>query len=197
MRIGCFYDGETTGIPDFKSPSDGVGQPHIVQLAAKIIDLDTRQEFDHMNMISKPDGWEIPDDMTAIHGITTERAAEVGIDEELVVGRFFDMWLSACDVDEEALRIGHNESFDRRLIRIATKRIPGLNQFEEPWHAVPKPRSFCTMHKSRKACDLGKVPKLSEAYQHFTGKELVDAHDAMVDVDACIAVYFGIIDSAE
>jgi DNA polymerase-3 subunit epsilon len=37
-----------------------------------------------------------------------------------------------------------------------------------------------------------KSPNLGEAYQHFTGQPLEGAHNAMVDVRACAAVYFAI-----
>jgi len=39
-----------------------------------------------------------------------------------------------------------------------------------------------------------KNPNLGEAYKFFTGKDLEGAHNAMVDVKACIEVYFGILD---
>jgi len=39
-----------------------------------------------------------------------------------------------------------------------------------------------------------KTPKLSEAYQFFTGRDLDGAHNAMVDVDGCIAVYWAVRD---
>jgi DNA polymerase-3 subunit epsilon len=39
-----------------------------------------------------------------------------------------------------------------------------------------------------------KQATLSEAYEFFTGKKLEGAHDAMVDVRACMEVYFSCID---
>jgi hypothetical protein len=40
-----------------------------------------------------------------------------------------------------------------------------------------------------------KLPKLSEAYTHFTGEELVDAHNAWEDLTAVQSVYWGIVDT--
>ncbi len=37
-----------------------------------------------------------------------------------------------------------------------------------------------------------KTPNLGEAFAHFTGNELVNAHSAMADVMACRDVYFAI-----
>jgi DNA polymerase-3 subunit epsilon len=39
-----------------------------------------------------------------------------------------------------------------------------------------------------------KSANLGEAYRHFTGQELAGAHQAMVDVQACMAVYFAIVE---
>jgi DNA polymerase-3 subunit epsilon len=39
-----------------------------------------------------------------------------------------------------------------------------------------------------------KSANLGEAFKHFTGQELVGAHSAMVDVQACIKVWFAIQD---
>ncbi len=43
----------------------------------------------------------------------------------------------------------------------------------------------------------GKQIKLIEAYKHYTGKDLVDAHSAMADTLASMDVYFAITNKAE
>ena len=90
MNIKLFYDTETTGLPDFKAPSESAHQPHIVQLAALLVDMDTRETIQSMDVICRPDGWTIPDEVAAVHGITTEHAAEVGIPESMTPFHFLD-----------------------------------------------------------------------------------------------------------
>ena len=43
MNTAIFFDTETTGLPLFKEHSEHPSQPHIVQLAACLVDLDTRK----------------------------------------------------------------------------------------------------------------------------------------------------------
>jgi len=43
MNIGLFFDSESTGIPIWNRPSGTAMQPHIVQLAAILVDLDTKK----------------------------------------------------------------------------------------------------------------------------------------------------------
>ena len=38
-----------------------------------------------------------------------------------------------------------------------------------------------------------KWPTLAEAYRHYTGEEIEGAHDALVDTEACLAVYRGLV----
>ena len=44
MNIALFYDTETTGLPLYDQPSDDPRQPHIVQVGAILVDLDTRKK---------------------------------------------------------------------------------------------------------------------------------------------------------
>lgn len=201
MTTAIFFDTETSGLPLFSEPSEHPAQPHIVQLAACLVDLDTRKTLASMDVIIKPDGWTIPDEVAAIHGITTEKAMDLGVHEDLALEMFMGMWAGR-------LRIAHNESFDARIIRIAQHRFTTVcdDQQRDNWKAG---KTECTQILSTPILKLPPTAKmraagrnhhksanLGEAYKFFTGKDLVDAHSAMADVQACMAVYFAIKDHA-
>jgi DNA polymerase-3 subunit epsilon len=203
MNPVLFYDTETTGLPLFKDPSDHPGQPHIVQLAALLVDPESRETIASMDVIVRPDGWTIPEEVAAVHGITTEIAEAVGITEKQAVETFIELWRGPGRT-----RIGHNEQFDARIVRIALKRFvdtPGeVLPMSDEWKGAP---AECTARMSTPICALPptekmvragfnkfKTPNLGEAYRHFTGRELQNAHSAMADVRACRDVYFAIQD---
>lgn len=196
-----FYDTETTGLPLFNQPSEHPDQPHIVQLAALLVDPDTRQTISSMDVIVRPNGWIIPSDVADVHGITTEHAAAVGIEEKTALDMFMALWAGPG-----RLRIAHNEQFDARILRIGLKRF-----FDRPDEVLPRSDEWksgtaeCTARLATPICALPptekmkaakrfhhKTPNLGEAYRHFTGKELENAHSAMADVRACMEVYFAI-----
>lgn len=191
MNLALFFDTETTGLPLFKEPSEHPGQPHLVQLAACLADLDTRKTIASMDVIVKPDGWTIPAEVSAIHGITTEHAQAVGIPEAMAVELLLSLWA-------QRLRIAHNESFDCRIVRIACMRHAAA--FADPWKAgkaectqiiaTPIVKAPPTAKMIAAGRNHFKSANLGEAYQHFTGKPLENAHSAMADVQACMAVYF-------
>lgn len=199
MNLALFYDTETTGLPLFKEPSEHPAQPHIVQLGAALVDLDTRTVRSTLDVIVRPDGWTIPDDVAAIHGISTDLAMSVGVPEAEAVGMLLAMW------DRCAERIGHNESFDARILRIALMRHFPTHEGEaciaDQWKAG---KARCTQLISTPILKLPPTDKmkragffkhksanLSEAYEFFTGKKLEGAHSAMVDVLGCIEVFYG------
>lgn len=195
--IGIVYDTETTGLPLFNEPSEDPRQPHLVQLAACLVDLDSRAVISSMDVMVEPSGWEIPDETAAIHGITTERACAVGVKEQLAVEMFLQLW------SRSGIRIAHNEQFDARIIRIALLRYADtLRRDPDLWKAS---RCACTQLLSTPILKLPPTEKmraagrnhfksanLREAYQHFTGQELAGAHNAMVDVRARMTVYLAI-----
>jgi DNA polymerase-3 subunit epsilon len=203
MKSILFYDTETTGLPLWNLPSEHPEQPRVVQLAAELCVEETGDTLQQMNMIILPDGWTIPDEVAAVHGITTERALAEGVAADIVVAHFINMW-QASD-----LRAGHNESFDMRMLRIELMRHANYSMqsigdvpFADYWKAAP---AYCTQGNSVKILNLPPTPKmvaarrkgpkspnLGEAYQFFTGQPLDGAHDAMVDVRAAKAVYYGI-----
>lgn len=192
MLILC-YDCETTGLPLWNDPSEDPRQPRIVELAASLIDTDTRQAVHSFDCLVRPDGWDIPAEVTELHGITTERALAEGIPERDMLDGFLSMW-RRCQ-----MRAGHNESFDARMFRIAIKRGFPEDQGEPIAEAFRATPTYCTMRKSTNILRLPgprglKWPKLTEAYRHFFGRDMEGAHSARGDVDATIAVYFALQD---
>lgn len=197
MNPALFYDTETSGLPLFEHPSEDPRQPHIVQLAAVLVDLDTRAVLESMDVIVKPNGWTIPKEVSDIHGITTERALAEGIEEDVVLANFMTMW-------NRRLRIAHNQTFDARIIRIAQSRFG----YDEEQLALWKGgKALCTQNMATPIMKLAPTAKmraagffrhksanLQEAHEFFCGAKFDGAHNAMADVNACKAVYFAIKD---
>jgi len=183
MNLLLFYDTETAGLPIFKEPSDHPDQPHFVQIAAKLVDADTRKTVASIDLTVKPLWGDIPEEMTAIHGISTVYAHAIGVKEVVALGCFLDLAMGHT-------RVAYNEQFDARIIRIAQSRYGFSEDDLEVWKTG---NAECCMKMAQKHIG-GKFPKLIAAHQHFLGKVFDGQHTAMGDVDACIAVYFAIKD---
>lgn len=197
MDTILLYDTETNGLPQWNLPSEDPSQPHVTQLAAELCDERSGNTIATMDVLIKPDNWTIPDDLAELTGITTERALAEGIPLADALQQFTGMWRRA------AMRVGHNESFDARMLRIEYFRVlPIDDPFHDEWKGGA---AFCTQGKSTKILNLpptakmlaagrkhAKSPNLGEAYQHFTGRQLEGAHNAAVDLAATKAVYYGI-----
>lgn len=199
MTILLAYDTETTGLPLWNQPSEHPDQPRIVQLAAELFDDETGRTLHVINHIIKPEGWTIPADVAAIHGISTDMAMAHGLPMGVILPLFMNLW------KRSSVRLAHNESFDMRMVRIEIMRDPGFSpNAADAWKSGA---AYCTQAKSTPILNLPPTPKmlaverkhaksanLGEAYQFFTGKKLEGAHRADVDVAACKAVYYGIRD---
>jgi DNA polymerase-3 subunit epsilon len=98
MKTALIFDTETTGLPLFEQPSDHPDQPHLVQLGALLVDLDTRRELASVDLIMRPDGWVIGEEVSKIHGITHELAMDVGVPEAVAVDALISMWRLADGV---------------------------------------------------------------------------------------------------
>ena len=179
-----FFDTETTGKFDFKAQPHADHQPRMVQLAA-LLTNDEGLELGQMNVIIRPEGFTIPDEVAALHGITQAIAESAGVQCKQARRLFREFWQVAD------LAVAHNISFDMGIIdgemyRAAT----GIVKWGKPLNTV------CTMKAMTPLCKLPgqfgdfKWPKLQEAYRHAFGCEFLDAHNAMADVRACKEVYF-------
>lgn len=194
-QLICVFDTETTGFPHWKLPSDDPRQPHLVDVCA-LLYTPEGELVDSFEAMVRPDGWDIPSDVAAIHGITNEIALEHGIPEALAVEGFLGIWRRA------GLRVAHNVAFDDRIMRI------GLRRFADSWVAddYRQGANYCTAVKTKLICQLPpteamkatnlknslKTPTVSEALKFFTGQEMADAHRARPDAEACARVYFAL-----
>lgn len=188
--VALYFDTETTGFA-LDRPPDDPGQPKLVQLAFILVDADGVERASS-SMIVRPNGWTIPKQASDVHGITTLMAERYGVPLQSAVSLFCHHFLQ-CD-----LLVAHNIEFDLNVLRFAMCQLGTSKSFAA---IEAKPR-VCTMAQTidivklpptpaMKRAGRGpyKSPKMSESYKHFTGKELVGAHDALVDVRACVTVH--------
>ena len=105
------YDTETTGLPkNFSAPvSDSENWPRLVQVAWQLHN-DMGELIEVKNFIVRPDGFTIPYNAEKIHGISTKRANEQGIDLAFVLKEFNKA------VEQSEFVVGHNIIFDINIM---------------------------------------------------------------------------------
>lgn len=185
--VTTIFDTETTGFPN--KSGDVADQPYVVQLAA--VQYLGKRPIGHLSAIINHEGVVIPEQASNIHKITTDIMAQVGMSPFPVLDQFNRMIIGSDRL------VAHNMSFDDKLTDIAYHKL-GFNVHRENLQKIEK---VCTMamgidvvkKPGRYAGSYG-WPKLIELYQHLYGKPFTGAHDAMVDVRACAACYFKLIE---
>lgn len=176
-----FLDTETTGIPErsWKWDEDYAQYPHVVQLAW----MHGCKVESH---VIRPDGWEIPEEATNVHGITTDFALACGEPFAAVVDRFIQ------DCHDAGLICGHNIHFDTAIIKANILRELGREYYDanDVESALYKGKRIDTMRPTMKWVDARtqngrlKFPTLSELYAHCFDGDTFPAHDALADVKA-------------
>jgi len=178
-----FFDTETTGLPKkWNAPiTDLDNWPRMVQLAWLLYDS-RDQEIKRVNRIIIPEDYMIPPEVSKIHGISTSRAMNEGIDLNEALSEF------AIALNESNFLIAHNISFDEKIVgaEFLRKNIP--NRLNE----IPK---ICTMKTTTAICKIParnsyKWPNLMELHQALFKKGFDGAHDALADVIACADCFF-------
>jgi DNA polymerase III epsilon subunit-like protein len=102
------FDTETNGKPrayNVTALQNVANWPRLVQLA--YTDSCTGPIRTH---VIRPDGWEIPDEVAAIHGLTTETATQQGVAVAPVLGELLVRLKAATAV------VAHNADFDRNVL---------------------------------------------------------------------------------
>jgi len=186
MRL--VYDTETTSLVHQHLPPDDPSQPHLVQLG--LILLDDGIERASAELIVKPDGYTIPPQATAVHGISTELAAACGVPLLTALSVFCKLREAASEI------VAYNLAFDELVMDAAIARSGRW-----PSHPGPAKRS-CAMLLAAPIVNLPpsprmlaagmdgpKPPSLAEAHRFFFGKGFDGAHGALADARACARVY--------
>ena len=171
-------DTETAGLPTYWSAHEDAINiwPRIVEIAWFLLD-ENDIKISSKEFIIKPEGFLIPKESTAIHGITNEKALMQGTSIKLV------MEVLEEDLRNSNLIIAHNIDFDYPVINCEFKRLnigTKLNYLER----------FCTMKSSTSFCNIEgpygqKWPSLQELYFKLFGRMFEDAHRANSDLNAC------------
>ena len=181
-----FIDVETTGLPKtYNAPaSDTDNWPRVVEVAW-VLCSNLGEEINHKSCLIRPDGFEIPSAATAIHGITTERAQDLGISIASALDEF------TRDIHAADLVVGHNVSFDQKILECEYFRLDK----ENPLAIIPM---MCTMRASTEYCAIEtrhgyKWPKLSELYWKLFQQDIVDEHRASKDAEATARCFFELL----
>lgn len=163
-------DTETTGL----RVADG-GPGRLVQLAWVRLSEDGH-ESEARSMLVRPDGFSIPPEAEAIHGITTARAQAEGIP---LAHALVALGNAIVGVQEIA---AHNADFDRAVLAAEAARIGCEDLLRlKTW--------TCTMKLGAPVCRIPRLggwkqPTLIELHQHLFGTGFEDAHDALADARA-------------
>lgn len=187
-----FFDTETTGKFDFKLPFDHPSQPHLVELACLLcedIDGEMIIERSSLDLIIKPDGWTIPEEVAQIHGITDDIANRCGIAVKSAAFLFNNLCYQAD------LLVAHNIDFDRSVMASMFARL-------QIGHRLNKINRYCTMRSATPVVKLPrgsggtnthsyKWPTLTECMEFFFEEDFsAQAHNAWEDARACARVYW-------
>lgn len=192
----CIFDTETTGFPSETKSFDDPTQARCVQLGAIIVRTGDWSVINSLDVVIEVPS--VPEHVAQIHGINTEMSHNYGVREALAGLVFTDM------VRDMPI-LAFNFPFDYKIMRSLYAR----SEVDHPF-GDESPNDFVCLMKGSKDYAMVPVtdkqrsrgmtgykdPNLQEAY-----KALVDpagfenAHSAMADVTASLAVFRAIVDT--
>lgn len=177
-----FVDTETTGTAK---------NSRLVELA--FVNTEGKKTLRRYSQIVKPDGFEIPQEATDIHGISTEKAIEEGKPLQTVI----DDFLTHCQCSD--ILIAHNVRFDAAII---LNEMARLNL--DPPIELPVKNTYCTMKYLKHYVGIKEIndygehyykwPSLEELYWSTFGIRPDQKHRALSDIDHLMDVYFTLLD---
>lgn len=182
------FDTETTGLPlDYKiSYKSTENWPRMVQISWQLHNAYGKL-IEVKNYIIKPEDYEIPYAVTKIHGITTERAIEQGVDLGYVLNEFNSA------LEHSIYIIGHNVDFDINVLGAEFVRRNTDTQLHRRKTIDTKDESvdYCALPGGRGGGF--KWPKLEELHLKLFGEKISEAHNAAADVEATARCFFELL----
>lgn len=185
MLISAF-DTETTGIVrDYRSPD----APHLAAITAIIYDTElARIQASFNTMVQLPEGELMPPQAQAVNGLSIEMLDAYGLDLETALATILQL-LAPVD-----LLVGFNTAFDVKMLASALYRSDMIDDID----TILCKETYCTMRESKQLVQAKNIkghlknPKLTEAYYHFFGRELDNAHSANADTVATLEIYLAL-----
>lgn len=166
-----FIDTETTGLP-LPLGAELHRQPKIIEIGGVLFDTETDRIEESFGQFIDP-GEAISEEISEITGITNE-----DLKGQPTFGQYLTHlvdWFEKADV-----LIAHNAEFDVNMIRIENHRLIESGEVNID---VPFPKKIiCTVKEF--SLIMGYDPRLSAAYEHFTGEKLDQKHRALDDAHA-------------
>lgn len=187
MKI-LVFDTETSGLPIEKNPSiyQTNKWPYILQLSYVVYDLSLNKIVKQNDKYIKiNDNVDISIESQNVHKITREICNKGNLINKV-------LYEFKKDMDECDLLVGHNVSFDKRMIIVEGIRNK-INMNLKP--------TYCTMKNSVDICKIERIgennemyykfPTLNELHNKLFNKELnnLKLHNALVDVIVCLKCY--------
>lgn len=195
MLILCF-DTETTGLPEGRHISiyETEKWPYVVQLSFMVYDTEKKeviQEYDEIIKIGE--NVELTPKSVEIHGITREMIEKRGVPITDALYAFKSaLKISDCS-------IGHNLSFDKRLLIVESIRNKGFDSSDGSIVQLQFGKEFCTMLNSVDVCKIKRIrkdgttyykyPTLLELHEYLFQIKPHNAHNSKVDVLICLRCY--------
>lgn len=173
------FDTETTGLPPKGATPLDPRQPHILELAAILLDDSFNEVQSYVSLVCPPAGVVCDPGSFRAHGISCERARAQGAPLPEVLQTF------AALLSKAQYLWGFNVAFDIQMLTFNCLRA------HQP-AAHLKVRTFCAMQLMTPHCKIPapwgrgefKWPKLQAAHVHAFGHEFDGAHSALADVRA-------------
>jgi DNA polymerase III subunit epsilon len=183
------FDTETTGLPRFVrgglpdpvSRTAGYDGCRVVSVAWLVVRAEDHVVVAEGGGLIRPEGFVIPAEAQAVHGISTAHALQNGEPFGAVAGRF------VAELRRCGRVCGHNVGFDVNVLaaEFARRRGEAADYFRFALPTLLGLPRVCTMALGKQFLGQARNPKLGVLYEALFGRPLDGAHDAAVDTLAC------------